>query len=97
MKEITDGLAKLVEYQHKMKNQWASLENPRRFKSILGLLPEYNSVNTILNNKRYNNPALNEGLYQIDLASVDKLKKTLLSIQRYQMENNTKKRIKMLG
>lgn len=54
-------------------------------------------MNRILNNKRYNNPALNNGLYQIDLESVDKLKKTLLSIQKYQLLNHTKKRIKSLA
>ena len=97
MNEITTGLEKLIEYQHQMKNQWASLQNPKRFKSILGLLPEYRHVNIILNNKRYNNPALNNGLYQIDLQSVDKLKKTLLSIQKYQLMNHTKKRIKSLA
>lgn len=97
MKEIIKGLEKLIEYQHQMKNQWASLQNPKRFKSILGLLPEYKHVNYILNNKRYNNPALNNGLYQIDLQSVDKLKKTLLSIQKYQLLNHTKKRIKSLA
>lgn len=80
-----------------MKNQWASLQNPRRFKSILGLLPEYKHVNTILHNKRYNNPALNNGLYQIDAQSLDKLKKTLLSIQKYQLMEHTKTRIKSLA
>lgn len=80
-----------------MKNQWASLQNPRRFKSILGLLPEYKHVNNILHNERYNNPALNNGLYQIDAQSLDKLKKTLLSIQKYQLMEHTKTKIKSLA
>lgn len=57
----------------------------------MGVIPEYKYVNRILDNKRYNNPSLNNGLYQIDLSSVDKLKKTLLSVQRYSLINATKK------
>ena len=61
------------------------------------MIPDYKFVNKILENKRYNNPSLNNGLYQIDVSSVDKLKKTLLSVQRYSLINFTKKRINTLG
>ena len=78
--QLTQDLEKLIEYQLKIKDQWLSIQNPEKFKSILGVIPEYKFVNRILENKRYNNPSLNNGLYQIDLSSVDKLKKTLLSV-----------------
>lgn len=95
--QLTQDLEKLIEYQLKIKDQWLSIQNPEKFKSILGVIPEYKFVNRILENKRYNNPSLNNGLYQIDLSSVDKLKKTLLSVQRYSLMNATKKQIQRLG
>ena len=54
----------IVSYQLKMKECWNSFRSPMEIKSILGLVEEYKYTNNILDNQKYDNPAINFSFYE---------------------------------
>lgn len=55
---------------------------PSKVKSIMGLIPEYNSVEKMLMDPRHDNPALTTALYEIDKETTDNLKYALLVLRK---------------
>ena len=51
-------------------------------KSIMGLIPEYEHINVILDNEQYDNPSLNYALYTADRETLDHLKEALMVMRK---------------
>lgn len=47
------NLKMLVIYQQKISEMWDSLDNPNRFRSIIGLFEDYHVVNKLLTEERH--------------------------------------------
>jgi len=81
-RNIINNLRTLNLYQSHMKDGWRLLASPMEYKSILGLMPKYRHINRLLYNNRFHNPALGSGLYQLDLQTLQCLKKIILVAQK---------------
>lgn len=79
---ILRDLAAIHDYQMKMKECWDSLRSPVEVKSIMGLIPEYEHINVILDNDQYDNPSLNHALYTADRETLDHLKEALMVMRK---------------
>ena len=81
---ITLDMQAMVDYQMKMVECWNSLRSPMEVKSIMGLIPEYNYVNVILDN--YDNPSINYAFLQWDLLTLSHLKKCVMCLRKEILE-----------
>lgn len=61
---ILTDMDTIVTYQLKMKECWSSFRSPMEIKSILGLVDDYRFTNHILENQKYDNPAINYSFYE---------------------------------
>ena len=71
----------LLIYQQKVSDMWNSIDNPYKFRTILGLFDEYKAVNKLIYEERHQNPSVTACLYQIDSETVYKVKNSLLIIK----------------
>ena len=60
---------------------WNSIDNPYKFRTILGLFKEYKCVNLHLTEERHQNPSVTACLYQIDSETIYRVKNSLLIIK----------------
>lgn len=77
----------LLIYQLKVCEMWDSIDNPNKFKSIIGLFKEYDAVNHLLNEERHQNPSVIASLYQIERQTTRKIKNSLVLIKLNRLDN----------
>ena len=75
---IKKDMEAIVSYQLKMKECWNSFRSPMEVKSILGLVPDYKHIDTILENQSYDNPAINFAFYDNDMLHLNNLSTVML-------------------
>lgn len=71
----------LLIYQQKVSEMWNSIDNPYKFRTILGLFKEYKCINLLLTEERHQNPSVTACLYQIDSETTYRVKNSLLIIK----------------
>lgn len=79
---ILRNLRQLVHYQKLLKEEWDSLAFPSKIKSILGLMPEYKSMEKMLADSRHENPSLTAALYEIDVETSSNLRQAILVLRK---------------
>lgn len=81
-KLILRNLRQLVVYQKLLKEEWDSLAYPSKIKSILGLIPEYQSVEKMLADPKFENPSISTALYEIDVEISQNLRVAILVLRK---------------
>lgn len=79
---ILRNLKQVVVYQKLLKEEWDSLAFPSKVKSIIGLLPEYKSVERMLADPKLENPSVATALYEIDAEIAQDLRVAVLVLRR---------------
>ena len=68
-------------HQKQMKEQWDSLASITEVKSILGIIPKYHSITSMLESPYMSNICLSYQLYKIDEQTLFNLKSIILVIR----------------
>lgn len=66
LNDVLENLQQVVIQAYDIKECWDSLKDVMDVKSILGQLDEFKYIAKIMDNDKYDNPALNLGFYKVD-------------------------------
>lgn len=86
MREVVENLQEIQIQAYDIKECWESLSGVMDIKSILGQLDEFKYISKIMENDKYDNPALNLGFYKVDQDCLDQLKKAVLIARDTQLK-----------